>query len=73
MWSPVVGEFIIRLMAENVAMKLRVTEVTEDRIYCGERGVGYAFDRETGIEIDEEIGFGPQGYIGSRIIDIAGE
>jgi hypothetical protein len=36
-------------------MKLKVTELTEDRIICGD----YTFDRKTGAEIDEEIGWGP--------------
>jgi hypothetical protein len=74
MWNPVVGQFIVRLLAEDVPMHLRVTEVTEDRIYCGARGVGYAFDRETGTEIDEEIGWGlPPLVCGSRIVGIVEE
>lgn len=73
MWNPVVGQFVVRLLAEDVPMHLRVTEVTEDRIYCGARGQGYEFDRATGVEIDEEIGWGPMAINGSRIIGIVEE
>ena len=70
MWSPEVGEFIVRDMA-GICMTLRVTSITDDRIYCGEPGIGYCFDRATGAEIDEELGWGPYfGVSGSRIIDI---
>jgi len=55
----------------GITMTLKVTKVTEDRIYCGEPGVGWCFDRATGAEIDEELGWGPQfGVTGSKIIDI---
>jgi hypothetical protein len=36
-------------------MRLRVTTVTEDRVICGP----WEFDRETGAEIDDFLGWGP--------------
>jgi hypothetical protein len=36
-------------------MELRVTEITADRIVCG----CYEFDKATGAEIDEDLGWGP--------------
>ncbi len=38
-------------------MKLKVTRVTRDRIICG----AWEFDRLTGAEIDEEMGWGREG------------
>jgi hypothetical protein len=35
-------------------MPLKATRITNDRIFC--KG-GYEFDRETGIEYDEELGW----------------
>jgi hypothetical protein len=40
-----------------VPMLLEVTRVTSDRIICG----AWEFDRKTGAEIDEELGWGPDG------------
>lgn len=53
-----VGDFAIRNMA-GIKMKLRVTEITDKLILCGEADAGWAFDRATGAEIDEELGWGP--------------
>jgi len=36
-------------------MELTVTEVTHDRIICGD----WEFDQTTGAEIDEVLGWGP--------------
>jgi hypothetical protein len=43
-------------------MQLKVTAVTEDRIICGD----YEFDKRTGAEIDDFMGFGPD-FTGSYI------
>jgi hypothetical protein len=40
-------------------MELPVTEVTDDLIVCGGPN-GWRFDRLTGIEVDEDLGWGPQ-------------
>ena len=36
-------------------MRLKVTQLTADRIICG----AWEFDRQTGAEIDEDLGSGP--------------
>ena len=53
------GDKIVRMLAGTIPMELIVTEVTETEILCGARDEGYLFDRKTGAEIDEEIGWGP--------------
>jgi hypothetical protein len=56
-------------MLGGAPMGLLVTDVDDDFIYCGPPGVGWQFDRATGIEVDEEIGWGPQfGVAGSYLI-----
>jgi hypothetical protein len=52
--EPKVGLIAIRNMC-GIKMKLRITEVTESKFFCG----GWVFDRKTGAEIDEELGWGP--------------
>jgi len=54
-----VGDTVTRMLAGTIPMELRVTEITETEILCGPRGVGYMFDKATGAEIDEELGWGP--------------
>lgn len=41
---------------ERPVMWLTVTEVTESRIFCNR----WEFDRETGAEVDHELGWGPE-------------
>ncbi len=53
------GDTVKRVLGGTVPMQLRVTEVAEDIIYCGPRGVGWKFCRRTGAEIDEENWLGP--------------
>ena len=45
------GDTVTRLLAGKIPMELPVTDVTDSRIVCG----WWEFDRDTGIEIDEEI------------------
>lgn len=52
--AAIVGHFAIRNMA-GIEMKLRITEVTDKLIVCG----SWTFDRATGAEIDEDLGWGP--------------
>lgn len=62
------GDTVRRILG-RATVELRVTEVDEEFIYCGRPGVGWKFDRATGIEVDEEIGWGPQfGVAGSYLI-----
>lgn len=43
---------VLRMLAGTIPMKLTVVEITEDRIICGG---GWEFDRQTGVEIDDDI------------------
>ena len=52
-----VGDQVIRWLGGEVPMKLVVTEVTSERIKCGP----WEFDRRTGAEIDEDLGWGVKG------------
>lgn len=60
-----VGDTVTRFLG-GAEMTLNVTEVTDDRIKCG----GWEFDKATGAEIDEDLGWGPPpkyAYTGSFI------
>lgn len=48
-----VGDTVERMLGGEVPMKLKVTGVTHNRIYCGP----WEFSRKTGAEIDEELGW----------------
>ena len=62
------GDVVSRLLG-GTPMDLKVTLVDEKLIYCGKPGVGWSFDRTTGAEVDEEIGWGPQfGITGSYLV-----
>jgi hypothetical protein len=70
MLNPKPGDTVIRWLARELAMELRVTEVTENRILCGAPGSGYLFDRATGAEIDDDLGWGPPPKMtGSYIVE----
>lgn len=63
-----VGDIVTRLLAGSIPMTLAVTDVDERFIHCGGPG-GWKFDRSTGIEVDEELGWGPQfGISGSYLL-----
>ena len=57
-----VGDLVTRDLC-GVPMPLKVTAVTDERIICGP----WEFDRATGAEIDEDLGWGPDGT-GSFIV-----
>ena len=64
----VAGDTVKRLLAGVIPMDLRVTSIDADFIYCGAPGTGWKFDRATGMEVDEELGWGPQfGITGSYL------
>jgi hypothetical protein len=50
-----VGDVVVRYLAGSLRMHLEVTDVTHDRIICGD----WEFDRQTGAEIDDVLGWGP--------------
>ena len=50
-----VGDFVLRWFGGiPKPMRLKVTQLTADRIICG----AWEFDRQTGAEIDEDLGWG---------------
>lgn len=55
-----VGDKVTRMLAGSIPMDLRVSEVTDKLIICGP----WTFDRITGAEIDEELGW-ENDYTGS--------
>lgn len=58
-----VGDPVVRTLA-GIPMHLKVTAITGDRIICG----AWEFDRATGVEIDDDLGWGPaHGFSGSYI------
>jgi len=62
------GDIVVRILG-GAPMELGVTDVDDKFIYCGPNRVGWKFDRLTGIEVDEEIGWGPQfGVSGSYLL-----
>jgi hypothetical protein len=64
------GDVITRMLAGELPIELNVTEVTDDTIYCGERGVGWKFDRKTGAEVDEDLNWGPPPLMTGSFIKI---
>jgi hypothetical protein len=60
-----VGDTARRMLAGVVPMQLKVTEVTDTEIVCGD----WRFDRATGAEIDEGLGWGPPPLITGSYID----
>ncbi len=63
-----VGDLVTRRLGGMIDMELIVTSVTNDTIACGGEG-GWTFDRVSGAEIDDELGWGPKyGRTGSRLV-----
>jgi len=50
-----VGDKVTRLLAESIPMKLTITAIDEEFIHCGG---GWKFDKITGAEVDEFLGWG---------------
>jgi hypothetical protein len=48
------GDVVTRMLGGEIPMKLKVQTVTDTIIDCG-----WTFDRKTGAEIDEDLGWGP--------------
>jgi hypothetical protein len=61
------GTRVTRLVGGSIPMVLVVTSVDDRFIYCGEEGAGWKFDRQSGAEVDEELGWGP-GLTGSFLV-----
>jgi hypothetical protein len=62
-----VGDYVTRMLAGTVPMKVRVSIITDDLIISGpDEESGYCFDRKTGAEVDKQLGWGirdPQGNL----------
>jgi hypothetical protein len=72
MWSHVnVGDTVSRSLSGQAHMKLRVTDVDAQHIYCGP----WKFLRSNGAEIDEELGWGQvvngEMWTGSYLVSVA--
>lgn len=48
------GDTVTRMLAGEIPMQLNVQSITDDLIDCG-----WTFDRKTGIEVDDDLGWGP--------------
>ena len=71
-----VGDKVTRMLAGTVPMELLVVEVLDDKVKCDtpehfiKDGQYWEFDRDTGTEIDEDLGWGPaHGVTGSYLVD----
>lgn len=51
------GDTVTRLICGTMPMELAVTKVDDKLIHCGP----WTFDRVTGAEVDEDLGWGPAG------------
>ena len=60
-----VGDMVVRMLAGTLPMKLHVSRVTDQIITCGD----WEFDRETGAEIDELLGWGPPPLMTGSYLD----
>lgn len=68
------GEVVCRLLVGRIPILMTVARVDEERIYCDEDGMTWSFDRLTGAEIDDGIGWGPRyGTTGSYLVEAGGE
>ena len=60
-----VGDTVTRMLAGTIPIKLKVTQITPEKIVCDL----WEFDPATGAEIDDDLGWGPPPLItGSYII-----
>ena len=60
------GDIVLRMIGGTIPMELKVTEVTDDIISCGGRN-GWNFNRTTGGEVDEDLGWDGINRTGSTI------
>ena len=51
------GDIVSRMFGGK-PMKLKVTAVDEQYIYCGPDQIGWKFRRDNGAEVDEELDWG---------------
>lgn len=58
-----VGDKVTRLLAGSISMRLLVTEVEDKYIHCGP----WKFNRITGLEVDEDLGWDGETHTGSYL------
>ena len=49
-----VGDQVTRMLAGSIPMELKITAIDDKFIHCGP----WKFDKSTGAEVDEELGWG---------------
>jgi hypothetical protein len=59
------GDVVVRMLAGTLPVKLHVSKVTDQVITCSD----WEFDRETGAEIDEFLGWGPPPLMTGSYLD----
>lgn len=62
-----VGDQVTRMLAGSIPMQLKITAIDDKFIHCGGKR-GWKFDKITGAEVDEELGWGKR--TGSYIKEI---
>ena len=60
-----VGDVAVRMLAGTLPMKLQVSDITDQLITCS----AWQFDKATGAEIDEELGWGPPPLMTGSYLD----
>lgn len=63
------GDTVTRMLAGDIPMKLVVTSIDRDFIYCGVPGVGWKFRRDNGGEVDEMLEWDGISKTGSFLSD----
>jgi hypothetical protein len=60
-----VGDTVTRIISETIPMEMKVTYADDNEIRCGD----WVFDRDTGMEIDDDLFWGPKyDTTGSRLV-----
>lgn len=62
-----IGDSVVRMLAGKIPMALKVSDITDQRIICGP----WEFDRVTGAEIDDDLGWGPPPAMTGSFIKLA--
>lgn len=71
-----INDVVTRILGGTIAMKMVITKIDEDLITCraaeaADMDIEWTFDPRTGVEIDEDLGWGPQtGITGSYLEEI---
>ena len=55
------GDTVTRMLGGKIPMKLNVTDIDDEFIYCGEKDIGWKFYKDTLAEFDEYLGSTKEG------------